>query len=605
MKSIKERYKNADNGVCPLIFLVFALINCTVVLFLQNMSLEQEYSGTASAALLLGRDWFSAMPAINGAGGLLQGIIYLPSMLLCPDPGTQYKLFLITNSVVYSFIPVIAYKIAMHLGVEKPAHRVLAAAVCGAFPTLLIHSHLLLSDGFASVMIWLLLLFILRDESGHSKPRRFFVSVAAATFTAAAYYFSPACFVLFPAVLAALILLRSLSGREGIFISVYVVAYLLLFAADFVITFIMDFTVPGGADGGLYGVLTASLTAFLANPADFAALFAGRLYHLIVSSWGLAAASAALGVYALISCIKRKKSAEKIFDESYAVGSTLCTLMILLLALGDAFVSLSDYPDGGVISPAVSVLVAAPATFMLFVHLIKYKISYGRLMASITTIGASGAAVAALLCCLAPHAFTEEMSVICGDISALRIGASVTEPFTTDSVIYPICLILTAFAAMTAVVCCAKKYAGSIVTYICTGLIAYSAVYIAAAIVPLAAVSSAESAGLSAAVSEYIENGSTDGSRPLVAVYRTDEKLAMNLQYFNQSCEVVYVSDESRIPDDCFIVSEQSVSSDGLCVLIGRENGINIYVKGEETLLYTGLNGGTGQEGAGTVQPDI
>ncbi len=595
MNILKER-KVSDKGICLFIFLLFALINCTANLFLQNMSLEQEYSGAASAALLTGRDWFSAMPAANGAGGLLQGLIYLPAMLLCPDPGIQYKLFLLTNAVVYSFIPVIAYRLTLHLGVEKPLLRMLAAAVCGLFPTLLIHAHLLLSDGFASVMIWLLLLFILRDESERGRARRFYVSAAAAVFTAAAYFFSPACFVLFPAVIAALLLQKALSGRCGIFVSVYVTVYLLLFAGDIALTFIMDFAVPGGADGGLYGVLAGALSALLNDPAEFVALISGRLYHIMVSSWGLVVTSAALGIFALIRCIKYRGNEELPFSPAYTSGIMFCLLSILLLAAGDSLLAMGGgTTEPTVISSSVSALVAAPTVFLLFIHLIKYQITYGRLMLAIAAIGASGAAAALLLSCFAPQTFTEQVTAACGDMSALRIGTPLTEPFTEDSIIFPVCLILTAFAAMTAVVCCAKKYAGSIVTYICSGLIAYSAVYLAAAVLPQAAVLTEQSAELSAAVSEYIESGSPEDSRPLVAVYRTDKKLAMNLQYFNQGCEVIYVSEESRIPDDCFVVTEESVDGQGLCVLVGRENGINIYVKGAETLLYTGSDTENGE----------
>lgn len=564
------------------------------------MSLEREYTGPAAAALLMGRDWFSSMPAINGAGGLLHGLIYLPSMLLCPDPGMQYKLFLLTNSVIYSFIPVIAYRLSVHLGVSKISLRVLAAAVCGIFPTLMIHAHLLLPDGFSSVMIWLIMLFVLRDESGRGKLRRGYVSAAAAIFTAAAYYFSPSCFVLFPAVLITLLLMKKLTGRDSIYISVYTVVYLLLFAADFVITFILDFSVPGGANGGLYGTVISSFSAILSDPAGFVSLLAGRLYHLSVASWGLVPASCALGMYALFNCLRRKKSPEKMYTGVYAAAGMLCTLMIILLTLGDAFISMSAYPDGGatVISSSVSAFTAAPAVFMLFVHLIEYRISYGRLMMSIAVTGGVSAVLAAALCMFSTAVFSDPVSVVCGDISALRIGTPAYEPFTEDSIIYPVCLILTAYAVMTSVVCCAKKYAGSIVTCICTGLVAYSAIYISAAVIPRTAELTAQSAELSAAVSEYIENGSRDDSRPVVAVYKTSEMLAMNLQYFNQNCEVMYISDESLIPDDCFVVSERSVGSDGLSVLVGRENGINIYVRGAETLLYN-----SSEEGEDISQP--
>ncbi len=590
MNFIKKRFENIDFGVSLLLYAGFFLLNCFLCLFLQTMTFAGEYAGPACAAMFTGQDWFSVMPSASSAGGFLQGVLYLPAMLAFSEPVTQYRMFLVINAAIFSLIPVVAYRITLRAGVKRLGIRIAAAVLCGAYPTLMIHSHLLLSGGLAATAIWLILP-ILFDESEKSRPKRFYSSVIAAFFTAAAYFLQPACIVVFIAVIVSSTVLKSLTGRESIFRSVYTVAFLLLISADMILTFVLNSAVLHTSDGGLYGTLISAGAATAASPGDFAALFFGRLYHTFVSSWGLTAASIVLGIYALTGCFRRRKNKDYSYSPVYSSAVLMCTLIIILAAVADAFFAMgaqSEEPTA--ISSSVTVLIASPLLLLLFLHLIKYEISYGRLMASIAGIGGACSATALALCLLPTNSVFGTVEVTDADLGALRVGMSPFEPFNADTVIYPICLILTAFAAMTAVVCCAKKYAGSIVSYICAGLIAYSSVYLAAAVLPVAAVNSAESADFTRAVSEYIENGTADGGRPLVAVFDTDRTLAMNLQYFNQNCSVVYVTDESRLPDDCFIVSEQAISGEGLCVLIGREDGINIYVRGEETLMYTGDN---------------
>ena len=63
---------------------------------------------------------------------------------------------------------------------------------------------------------------------------------------------------------------------------------------------------------------------------------------------------------------------------------------------------------------------------------------------------------------------------------------------------------------------------------------------------------------------------------------------AMSIQYYNQSSTVKYIEKGEKLPTDCYVVSGDSISVKGACVLIGRINDINVYAIGENASRYTG-----------------
>ena len=146
-----------------LVFFTFFVIGSALGMFLQVISLEEEFAGASAAAVFLGRDWTEIMPAVDSIGGFLRGIPYIPAML-CPDPVIQYKLIMLINSALYALIPLAAFRLTAKLGVEMLGKRLLITLICGIFPSVLTYSHYMLSGPLAAVFIWLLLLVIFREE---------------------------------------------------------------------------------------------------------------------------------------------------------------------------------------------------------------------------------------------------------------------------------------------------------------------------------------------------------------------------------------------------------------------------------------------------------
>lgn len=584
---------HSDKAVSLLIYAAFFVINAIIGLFMQSMTLDGEFTGTAAAAMLLGRDWFSVMPTVNSIGGFLQGVIYVPAMLICPDPTLQYKLFLVLSAAVYAIIPLCAFKLTEKFGISALWQRILISAVCGIYPAVMINSHFLLGDSLSAVTVWLLALILFRKEKEDEKKkaRKFFLSVLAGFITACAYFLSFSCIALFIAVIAFCLYLHFVHKRRPVFVSAYAVTFLLLISADAVLTFLAEQAGYYDFGGGIYGLVLSSADALSGDIGLFFSLIAGRLYYFISSSWGLGAASLAMIVWAAVSYYKRKAhKAEQVYDEGYVLAGIFCIFALVLMIVANSFLSLAqDISTQDVIISSDAVFtIITPIVFLFFINIFKYGVNFPRLMAMISAIGIS--ALAAILICSDSLCSISELNALkTAELCALRPGTAVDAPFNQDSVIYPICLIFTAFAAMTPVVCCAKKYASKIIGFICAALISYSTVYIGITVMFGYCAVSREYAQVTQQINGFIDTYSDDSdyeAQSLIVVYDTDKSLAMNLQYFNQGSKVKYIEKDNVLPDSCFVISTGTVQSDGVCVLIGRTENISVYALGETAVRY-------------------
>ena len=597
--------KRGDKGISLLIYLTFFALNAILALFMQSMTLDGEFTGAAAGAMLIGRDWFSVMPAVNSLGGFLQGVIYVPAMLICPDPEIQYKLFLVLCSAVYAIIPLCAFKLTDKFGIQTLWQRILIASVCGAYPAVVINSHFLLADALPAVLVWLLALILFRKENEDSKKKagKFFMSVLAGFITACAYFLSFSCIALFIAVIAFCLYLHFIHKRRPVFLSAYAVTFLLLVSADTFFTFLAEEVGYYDFGGGIYGTVLACADAVSADIGSFFVLLGGRLYYFISSSWGLGAASLAMAVGAAVSYYRRKaKGKEQLYDEGYILAGIFCLIVFVLMVFANSFLSLSGEiaSQDAVISSDAVFTVITPIIFLLFVYLFRYGINYLRLMAMIATVGISS--FAAILMCTGKVCSLRALDAVgMAELCALRPGIAVDTPFNGDSLIYPICLIFTAFAAMVPVVCCTKKYASRITAFICAALIGYSTVYTGVAVMFGYTAVSREYAQVTAQINGFIDTytDNPDNGAPLIVVYDTDKSLAMNLQYFNQGSRVEYIEKNNPLPESCFVISSRSVKSDGVCVLIGRTENINVYALGDTAVRYD-TAGDSGDSGSNT-----
>ena len=563
-----------------LVFFVF------FILFMQTASLEEEFTGAAAAAAFLGRDWTGVMPSVGSISGFLRGIPYLPTML-CPDPVLQYKLFMLINSAAYAIIPLAAFRLSDRLGVEKLWQRLIITALCGIFPSVLIYSHYLLSEPLDAVFVWLLLLVIFRREKeGGKKAGVFFASVIAGLLTAGAYFLSPACIGIFIAVCLFCLYTKLAGGKKTIYFGAYAVTFVLLFAADIIFTYLArdmyDFS------GGIVQSVLSSVQALTDGGATLLTLIGGRLYYFIISTWGIGGAALTFVIIAIVSFIRSKrKKEEQYYDGAFVSMGVLCVLMLIFTMPVDAFLNVDGITSAQdtIFGAAAVFTVAVPFVPIFFSYIFVYGISYSRLLLSVTGNGI--AATAALLLYNASKAGTQILSnVMTPGITAMLIGCDASSGLTSSDMLYPVCLLFTVFAAAVPVVCCTKVHASKITAFIFTGAVIYASLATASSGLFGYAAQSRENVSDTLRINEYITAYSGGTENKTIAVYDEDRMTAMSIQYYNQSSTVKYIKDGEAIPTDCYLVSTDSVRSDGACVLIGRINDINVYAIGKDAIRH-------------------
>ena len=168
----------------------------------------------------------------------------------------------------------------------------------------------------------------------------------------------------------------------------------------------------------------------------------------------------------------------------------------------------------------------------------------------------------------------------------MLIGCDASSGLTSSDMLYPVCLLFTVFAAAVPVVCCTKMHASKITAFIFTGAIIYASIATASSGLFGYAEESGENVSDTLKINECITAYSDGTENKTIAVYDEDRMTAMSIQYYNQSSTVKYIKEGQAIPSDCYLISTDSVRTDGACVLIGRINDINVYAIGRNTVRH-------------------
>ena len=580
--------KKGEKGMSLLVFVTFFVIYSALGMFLQVISLEEEFAGASAAAGFLGRDWTEMMPAVNSIGGSLRGIPYIPAML-CPDPIVQYKLIMLINSALYALIPFVAFRLTAKLGVEKLGKRLLVTLICGIYPSVLTYSHYMLSESLAAVFVWLLLLVIFREEKENGKKASaFFASVTAGLLTACAYYLNNSCIGVFVAVGVFAVYARLVHKKKPLYLSIYAITFLLLISADIVLTyFARDIY---AFSGGIVQTVINSADALANGAAEFFALLGGRLFYFIASCWGIGGAAVTFAVIAVVSFIRcKRRNEEQYYDSRFVLMGVLMVLMLIFTLPADAFLSLSKGVglQDNILGAQGVFTFAVPLVMLFFSYLFVYGISYTRLLLSVTSNGV--AATAAMLAY--NKSFNDAgilSNVITPGMTAMLIGCDASAGLTSSVLLYPVCLMFTVFAVIVPVVCCTKLHASSITAAVFSGVIIYASVFAATTGIFGYARQTGENAADTLRINNCIAQYSGGTDNKIIAVYDSDRMIAMSIQYYNQSSTVKYIEKGEELPTDCYVVSGDSISVNGACVLIGRINDINVYAIGENASRYTG-----------------
>lgn len=571
-----------------LIWLSFFVVYSLMGLFIKTVSFTGEFIPAASASALMGRDWFSVMPAPDSLGQLLQGIFYLPSMLFFKEPIAQYASYMIISAMIYALIPLMAYKMTLRFSVTKPWHRVLSASVCGLLPAVLGGSRFLVTEPFTAVIGWaLFMLFAENTKTDKKKKILLPASIVAGALCGFAYLLNNTYLSLFLALLIYLIFLQMSGRNKPVGIIAFAGCFLLVAVSDFLLT--MFFTekshIVSGTD--ILERIVISFQRLCAEPLEFLIHIGGRAYYLTIVSFGLATAAIAVIVIIFINFVRKKKrKTEQFYSENIYLFGIMLFIVTVVTILVDSFLSMeSPVTSQEQIFSAIPVYpVITALVFLFFIYIQRYGATYVRVMAMISLIGMV-AVFAILICSEKADSINAIVTAQSQGISALKPGFDTTASLTGDTLIYPVLFIFTAFAAIIPIVCCAKEYAHRIIVFVTSGLVLYSAVFTFIDTAGVYNKKAEKTIGSVTTISGFMK-WDGEGEMPPVVVYAKDKQLAMNMQYFNQDRKVMHISNIELAADSCYLVTDNNIKPAGYAVLVGRSGNLSIYAYGEQAVLY-------------------
>lgn len=125
-----------------------------------------EYAVTGVAAWANGYDW-SATVSAGGYYGYFQSLFYIPVFRLVSDPMTQYRVMILINGFIMSFVPVIAYFLSRKwFGVRKLS-SVFIAVICGMYPSYLLLTKYTWNETMCCFLPWVFALLMYLSLKSH------------------------------------------------------------------------------------------------------------------------------------------------------------------------------------------------------------------------------------------------------------------------------------------------------------------------------------------------------------------------------------------------------------------------------------------------------
>ncbi len=145
-----------------------------------------EYSVTAISALANGLNW---KPTVETGGyyGYFQSIFYIPVFWVTDDPYLRYRLMLVVNGILMSFVPVIVFYLSRNSFKVNKGLSVLFAVICGLYPSYMLLTKYTWNETMCSLLPWVFALLMYKSMGSADTIRKQIFSVLGGLCLAAAY----------------------------------------------------------------------------------------------------------------------------------------------------------------------------------------------------------------------------------------------------------------------------------------------------------------------------------------------------------------------------------------------------------------------------------
>lgn len=334
-----------------ILYFVTFMISVIPALFYTAPAFEDGLGTMATAAYLAGHDWSDFLVEDGYYYKYGQAFWYIIPFMLIHNVVLRYRIMLLINTVLTSFIPVIAYQIAMKHKLADKADAFAISLLTGLMPCILLYNKYTWAETNLFLIPWLILFLetkLYEEKSLEAWKKKMYSTGIA--FLAIYAFMSHQRGLILVIATTIMILLISYSRKGSVSVPAYISALVLGLLADHYMSAWQKEHVYAGA------VLMHNTLADFLKPEIYQKLFSlkgmeamiksflGWLYNCSCSTFSIALAGLCFMIAALLGCIwKRRLESIK---EILAGQGLLCFLGAFALGLLFFFQSSYGYFDG-------------------------------------------------------------------------------------------------------------------------------------------------------------------------------------------------------------------------------------------------------------------
>ena len=558
-----------------------------------------ELSVIAVADYLAGRSWAGVMVSVDYYYGFLQGMLYVPIVMLIEDAAAQYSAMLVLNAILISFVPVIAYFLSYRMKTGKIWKCLIVSFTAGGYCCYFAHTKFAWSETVAILLPWVMIWLVFITGDCRNKTSRFFMSAV----TGAVCGISPGAHSRLIMVVAALILAliseKVFFGKRIINAAGFLPAMAIMLFASVSLSGLLQRNLWCAEEPALLkNTLNNFFASFPENYENYGIVritetLASQLYYFVTTTWGLGAVAFCLFAAVFSACVKHKIKKEaqtyELEISLYSFFSILTIIFTLIFSTlyrfsSDGYETYQDTMMFGRFTDGVVPLAIVFVLIMLFTHSISLnKILGASVILGLIYITFILTAVPVILSC----GYTRIAPVL--GLYPLRVGAASRELLNFDSLLLTMSMTFCVMGVLIVVVSCTKKYRSIIISVIVSLITVYSLVFISVVYLPICSLESVEKNTPVVKISESVFN---QNGAPAVTAYNISRHDALMLQFLNRNITVRVTYDIESVPENSFLVVRSGEDVSALenswtpFLQVADSGGLRLYAYGERAAAY-------------------
>lgn len=558
-----------------------------------------ELSVIAVSDFFIGRSWAGVMVSVDYYYGFLQGLIYVPAVLLFDSAEMQYSAIIFINSLLISIVPVIAYYLSFRLKTGKIWKCLITSFAAGGYCCYYAHTKFAWSETISILLPWIIIWLVFRTSDCKSKTARFFMSLLIGAVCGVSFAAHTRLIAVVLALTIAFILEKIFFGKKIINLIGYFIALAISSAGVIAVSNWLQRELWCAEDPTL---LKNTLAEFFFTLPDKLAndgweriieTLSAQLYYFVTSTWGLGAVAFCLFAAVFSACVKHKKRKEaQTYELELSVYSFYSVLTVVFTIIYSTLYRFGSdgyyiYQDTEMFGRFIDGIVPFALVFVL-IMLFTHSISVNKIL------GASAvllliylvfiiSAVPTILSCQQTR-----ISPVLG-LYPLRVGAASRELLNFDSLLLTMSMTFCVMGILLVIISCTKKYRSIIISAIMTAITVYSLVFISAVYLPICRTESVQKNESVSALSKSVYDQS---GAPAVTAYNISRHDALMLQFLNRNINVRVTYDIESVPENSFLVVRTSEDVSALensrtpFLLIAESSTLKLYAYGERASAY-------------------